>query len=311
MAPPCVRLDLVRKGYGVALGFAGWLALGGGALLLLLWAMQERMTFHPSPIIEATPATFRLTHEDVRIQAPDGPVLAGWWVPGQGSSPVILFLHGNAGNVSHRLFQVRQLHEAGLGLLLLDYRGYGESTGTPTEAGLRIDARAAWDHLTGRLGVPPGRVLLYGESIGSTPALGLALELQGGGAAPAGIILEGAFTSALDMARRAFPFLPMSWILRLKMDNLEAVRRVKLPILFLHGTKDEIVPFTMGRSLYEASASPSKDFFEIPGAMHNSVWTTARDAVRERVRDFALAATGTPRGLTPPDSSEGQNGIVP
>ncbi len=275
----------------MALGLAGWLVLGGGALLLLLWSMQERMTFHPSPVIEATPAAFRLTHEDVRIQAPDGPVLAGWWVPGPPSSPVILYLHGNAGNISHRLFQVRQIHEAGLGLLLVDYRGYGESTGTPTEAGLRSDARAAWDYLTGSLGVPPHRVLIYGESIGSVPALGLALELQGGGPAPAGIILEGAFTSALDMARRAFPFLPMRWILRMKMDNLGAVRHATLPILFIHGTKDEIVPFTMGRSLYEASASPSKEFFEVPGAMHNTVWMTDHDGVRERIRDFALAAT--------------------
>ncbi len=273
----------------MSLGIAGWVALGAGAFLAFLWLMQERMTFHPSRLVETTPAAFGLLHDEVRIHAPDGPLITGWWVPGPPGSPAILFLHGNAGNVSHRLFQLRQLHEAGLGVLLIDYRGYGESTGSPTEAGLKRDARASWDHLTGRLGQSASRTILYGESIGTAPALSLARDLAASGAPAAGIVLEGAFTSALDVARRAFPFLPLSWVLRLEMDNLGAIRQVRLPVLFIHGSRDEIVPLRMGRALYEASASREKEFLEVPGAMHNTVWSTSPDAVREKVRAFALA----------------------
>ncbi|HXI03637.1 MAG TPA: alpha/beta hydrolase [Candidatus Saccharimonadales bacterium] len=283
----------MKKGCIVTAGVLAVVVLGGLALLLLLSAMQERLAFHPSRIIEFTPEDLGLEHADCRIRTADGLRLAGWWVPGPPDAPAVLFLHGNAGNIGHRLEQIRGLHEAGLSVLIVDYRGYGQSTGRPTEGGLYRDAAAAWEYLTRSLGIPARRAIVYGESIGSAPALHLCGN-SGPAGTPAGVVVEGAFTSAPDMAHRALPFLPVRWILRLRMDNLSAVRSLRLPILFIHGTRDEIVPVRMGRALYEASVSPRKEMLEIPGAMHNTVWMTARQEVAGKVGAFARAACGPP-----------------
>lgn len=274
-------------------GVLSVVVLGGLALLLLLSVMQERLAFHPSRTVEFTPKSFGLEYADSRIRTADGVRLAGWWVPGSPEASAVLFLHGNAGNIGHRLDQIRGLHEAGLSVLIVDYRGYGQSTGRPSEAGLYRDAAAAWEYLTGTLGVPASRSIVYGESIGSAPALHLCGN-PGPSGTPAGVVVEGAFTSAADMAHRAFPFLPVRWILRLRMDNLSAVRSLRLPILFIHGTRDEIVPVRMGRTLYEASVSPRKEMLEIPGAMHNTVWMTARQEVARKVGAFARAVCVAP-----------------
>lgn len=269
------------------MGIVATIALGGGAILLLLALMQERLAFHPSTVVEYTPAALGLEFQERRMETADGVVVTGWWVPAAPGSPSVLFLHGNAGNISHRLYHLRHLHEAGLAVHIVDYRGYGRSPGRPTEEGIFLDARAAWEDLTGALDRAPETVIFYGESIGSAPALRLALELGAGRGAPAGLVLEGAFTSALDMARRAFPFLPVGWVLRLKMDNLSAVRRLDRPILFIHGSRDEIVPLRMGRRLYEAASHPGKEFLEVPGATHNTVWLGDAGELAARIAAFA------------------------
>jgi fermentation-respiration switch protein FrsA (DUF1100 family) len=278
---------------------AGSVALGGAVLLLILSLLQERIAFQPSPWIETTPASLGLSYEDCRLTASDGKTITGWWIPAPSppladsagsvpEPPAILFLHGNAGNISHRILHVSHFHRAGFSVLIIDYRGYGESAGSPTERGLQRDARAAWEHLVGQRGVPPGRVILYGESIGSAPALHLTQELAARGEeGPGAVIIEGAFTSAGEMAGRVFPFLPVRWVLRLRMDNLSAVKRIRTPLLSIHGSRDEIVPFRMGRAVHEASISQTKEFFEVDGAMHNTVWLVAGDEVRERIRAFA------------------------
>lgn len=271
----------------MSLGLATALALGGGALLALLFLMQERLAFHPSPVVEFTPAALGLEFQERRMEASDGTALAGWWVPAGPRAPSLLFLHGNAGNISHRLEHLRRLHQAGLSVHIVDYRGYGLSQGHPSEEGIFLDARAAWEDLTGDLGRDPATVLIYGESIGSAPALRLAVELGSGPGSPAGLVLEGAFTSALEMARRSFPFLPVSWILRLRMDNLGAVRRLDRPVLFIHGSRDEIVPVRMGRRLFEAASHPGKELLEVPGAGHNSVWMGGGEQVAGRIAAFA------------------------
>lgn len=305
MALHTIRLTLVRKGYRVAAGLVLSIALAGGLLMGILALLQERMAFHPSRVVEYTPSALGLDYREVRITSADGEALTGWWLPAEPDAPCLLFLHGNAGNISHRLYQLRALRGAGLAVLIIDYRGYGASTGSPSEEGLLLDARAAWEDLTGELGVPPERIVLYGESIGSAPALGLASRLAGSGREPAGLVLEGAFTSALDMARRAFPFLPLRLILRLRMDNRAAIRSLRRPILFIHGTRDEIVPLAMGRELHREAADPRSRMVEVPGAMHNSVWMTDPDGLAEQVAAFAAGITG-PRDAPGEDPAPGR-----
>lgn len=242
-------------------------------VLLFLFAIQDYFIFHPSKVVEIDPARLGIPYEDVSLRTIDGETLAGWFVPAEEPRATVLFLHGNAGNRAHRLHALKGLPEAGLSVLIIDYRGYGESTGSPGEEGLQRDARAAWDHLTRERGLFPGEIVLYGESLGSAPALYLAarLEREGKGG-PAAVILEGAFTSALEMGKRSFPFLPVSWVLRSRFDNLSLIREVTAPTLIIHARRDEIVPIEMARRLHEASASVMKDLREVEPGGHNTLW---------------------------------------
>jgi pimeloyl-ACP methyl ester carboxylesterase len=271
----------------MALRFLVVAAMAGGGSLLGLAFMEERIAFHPSRTIDMTPDAAGLRYEDVQLLTSDGERIAAWWLPVEGSRATILFLHGNAGNICHRLHNLALLCRAGHSVLIIDYRGYGESSGSPSEQGLYLDAIAAWEHLTGSGGIDPGRVFLYGESIGSAPALNLARELlRTGRPGPGGLILEGAFTTAVEMGQRVFPFLPMRLILRMRMDNLGAVAEVDSPTLFLHAARDEIVPIRMGRRLHEASAARVKRFYEVPGAHHNTSWMVAGEEIQQTVSEF-------------------------
>jgi len=292
MAPQCVRLAVMKKGYAMgAFGLLGAAIVAGAGLLLALSFLEERIIFHPSRRIEMTPDILRLPWDDARVTTSDGETIAGWFVPAERHFATILFLHGNAGNVSHRITSLAGLRSSGFSCLIIDYRGYGESTGAPSEAGIVTDARAAWDHLTKTRAIDPTRIVLYGESIGSFPVLSLAREIRrSGGAGPGAIVLEGAFTTALEMGRRIFPFVPLRWVIRSRFDNLGAVKEVDAPTLFIHAGRDEIVPIEMGRRLHESSAARMKEFHEIPGARHNTVWIDGGSRVVRLVRSFAERA---------------------
>lgn len=239
-------------------------------------ALQDRLIFFPEVVLDSTPAALGLPFEEVSLTTADGETIAAWFVaPKPPPAGTVLFLHGNAGNRSHRLHAIDGFVREGFSILLIDYRGYGGSSGDPSAAGLTLDAEAAWKHLTQDRGISIDRIVLYGESIGSVPALRLARRLwKEEKTGPAALVLEGAFTTALEMGRKAFPFLPVSWLLSDPMDNLEAIGDVALPTLFIHGTRDEVVPFAMGRRLHEASPARMKEFRSIEGAGHNDVWLT-------------------------------------
>ena len=258
-------------------------AVSYAGVLLFLFAIQDYFIFHPAGIVDLDPGRLGIRYEDLRIRTSDGETLAGWFVPAGSPRATVLFLHGNAGNIGHRLHALMGLPEAGLSVLIIDYRGYGESTGSPSEEGLYRDAEAAWDHLTGERGLSPGSIVLYGESLGSAPALHLAARLERAGKeGPAAIVLEGAFTSALEMGKRAFPFLPVSWVLRSRFDNLSRIREVTAPLLIIHAAHDEVVPIEMGRRLLEASASRKKKLREVEPGGHNTIWMQgARDLYAE------------------------------
>jgi fermentation-respiration switch protein FrsA (DUF1100 family) len=281
----------VKKDYAGLLRFLGAAVLIGGGALLALGFLEEKFAFYPSRAIEMTPDALGLRHEEVRLDTADGQRIAGWWLPAAEPLATVLFLHGNAGNISHRLHHLMLLHGADLSVLIIDYRGYGESSGSPSEEGLYLDTDAAWKHLTGTKGIDPGRIVLYGESIGCVPALHLARKIRRAGRPhPGALVLEGVFTSALEMGRRVFPFLPIRLILSMKMDNLSAVAEVDAPTLFLHGSDDEIVPIRMARRVFDASPARLKEFYEVPGGMHNTVWMIAGTEITDAIRAFLVRA---------------------
>ena len=250
-------------------------ALGG---LLLLF--ETRFIYFPSRVHEATPAGLGLPCEEARLTAEDGVRLHGWFLPVRGARWTVLLSHGNAGNISHRLDRTLFLQtRLGASVLLYDYRGYGSSEGSPDEPGTYRDARAAYRYLVEQKQVPPARLVLFGESLGSAVSLDLALAHPA-----AALILEAPFTSVPDMARKTI-FFPLAPFVRTRYDNLEKVGRLRIPLLVLQGDHDEVVPLAQGRRLFEAAPGP-KRFFAIPGAGHNDTFVVGGDAYWQAIADF-------------------------
>jgi fermentation-respiration switch protein FrsA (DUF1100 family) len=217
----------------------------------------------------------------VTIHTADGERLHAWWVPARAPSLAhVLLCHGNAGNVGDRVAHLELLSAAGLDVLAFDYRGYGRSTGRPSERGLHLDARAARDALLGRDGVEPSRVIYLGESLGGAVALALALELP-----PSGLILQSAFTSVRDMARLHYPLIPPALVPD-AYPSLRLITALPAPLLVLHGARDAIVPVMHGEALFEAAPGP-KRMHVFPGAGHNDLLAEAGD---EWVRAIAAWA---------------------
>jgi hypothetical protein len=272
------------------------IAIPCGALLLLLFLAQDRFIYIPTRALDGTPAALGLRFEEVSFRAEDGVALHGWHVPAAPEAFTVLLLHGNAGNISHRLDKVAAFSGAGLAVLIVDYRGYGRSEGTPGEEGLFRDARAAWRHLTEERGTPPGQVIVYGESLGCAPALRLAAALQREGAAPAALVLEAPFSSAAEMSRLVLPWLPVAWLLRSRFDNLSLAAQVTVPALVLVGEEDEVVPASMGRRIHAALGSSSKALHVEPGAGHNDLWLGRAGRLASLVERFARERAGTAGG---------------
>jgi fermentation-respiration switch protein FrsA (DUF1100 family) len=194
---------------------------------------------------------------------------------------VLLWFHGNAGNLSHRTQLMFLLADTPARVFIMDYRGYGRSEGKPSEEGLYLDARAAWQYLVGERRVSPDRIVLFGKSLGGAVAVDLATEVD-----PAGVIIQSSFTSVPDMAARHFPFVPKA-LIRTKMDSLSKIPDVTAPKLFIHSTADEVAPFELGRRLYEAAPEP-KRFHQVDGAAHNDTWAVGGRGYFAAIRDFVF-----------------------
>ncbi len=248
-------------------------SLGVMAVLFVLYAVllvgcEKKIIYHPSKFPEGywNPSSMGLNVQDVSFQSEDGIKLHGWFVASPNARATLLWFHGNAGNLSHRLDNIQRLLPLNINIFIFDYRGYGKSEGTPDEIGIYRDSLAAYNKVLELEGVSVDSLFLFGRSLGGICAVETALNN------PArGLILESVFTSASDMSRKIFPLIPLGWAIRSKLDAIGKVPQIKLPKLVLHGDRDEIVPFDLGRKLYDAAADP-KSFYTIEGAGHNDTY---------------------------------------
>jgi fermentation-respiration switch protein FrsA (DUF1100 family) len=271
-------------------------ALYGAACFLLL-LLRDRLIFPVRGEPTGVPAEHGLPDgRAVTITTPDGEQLAAWYFPPRGvetPAGAVLWFHGNAEWVSGFAWLVRELRPARAAMLVVEYRGYGSSTGRATVAGITRDALAAWDWLAARPEIDSLRTVVYGRSIGSGPALHVAAERP-----VAGVIVESGFTSLRGLARRHYPFFP-SALAGSGFDNVATIARVRAPILLVAGQRDAIVPSAMGGALAAAAGGPA-ELWVVPNADHNSVWELGAEAYAERFQAFVARVTDP----TPPDGIE-------
>ena len=254
--------------------------------------MEKSFIFYPTSEIDRTPKEVGLSYEDVTFSAQDGVRLNGWFIPSTEGDLTLLWFHGNAGNISHRLENIRLLHDkVKLHIFIVDYRGYGRSEDSASESGTYMDASAALQYLRSRKDLDPKKIVFYGRSLGAAVAVDLALREE-----PLALIIETPFTSIREMAKLAFPFLPIGPFLRTRYDSLEKIRRVRGPLLVLHGDQDDIVPYEHGQRIFEAAPDP-KEFYTIRGANHNDTFIVGGDPYFAVLKDFIeRAAARQPRG---------------
>lgn len=259
-------------------------ALGYLLILLVLRLSESRMLYVPggSRTLLAPPVDLDLGVRRVTVTASDGVRLVSWAMPvADGAGYWLLMCHGNAGNISEagRPYHYAGLRALGLSLFAFDYRGYGESEGSPSEAGLYRDADAAYHYLRDTLHVPPGRIIVFGHSLGSAVAVELASRVPA-----AGLILDGALTSVVERAQELFPYAPVRWIAASRYPSIERVGKLRIPKLFLHARDDEVVPIAHGRRLYQAAAPP-KRFVELRGT-HGDAFEADSAAYFEAIGRF-------------------------
>ncbi|HEX9593766.1 MAG TPA: alpha/beta hydrolase [bacterium] len=259
-----------------------------GVLVALVYFTQERLLFLPGVPgreIIATPQAIGLDHEAITLTTADGEWLDAWLIPTAKPRATLLFCHGNAGNISHRLDSLRLFHDLGLTTLIFDYRGYGRSTGNPSEEGTYRDAAAAWQYLTQQRHLPPEEIVLFGRSLGAAVAAELATHHR-----PGALILESAFTSVPEMAVTLYPYLPVRWLARLHYPTADYLAATTCPVLVVHSRDDEIIPFTHGQHLFAAAPQP-KQLLELHGD-HNTGFMVSRDTYLAGLDTFLHDALG-------------------
>jgi pimeloyl-ACP methyl ester carboxylesterase len=277
------------------------LAVAACAVLLaigLVMTFEDRFIFFPSKYpdgfwevekLRAVEGEIGPRIEDCFFKASDGIQLHGWFcspvVKGaQERQPVqtemvLLWFHGNAGNISYRYDMIRMLMGLPVRVFIIDYRGYGRSEGSPSERGIYQDGRAAWDYLVSERGVKPENIIIFGKSLGGAVAIDLATQVE-----PAGLIVQSSFTSARDMAARVLPLFP-PFLIHTKLDSIRKIGGVRCTKLFIHSRADEVVPYELGRRLYEAAPEPKK-FYDVEDAPHNSTYIVGGKAYLDALRKF-------------------------
>ncbi len=257
-------------------------ALVYGFMLLFIFLYQSHLLFLPNIAgrnVDATPATVGLAYESLTLTTSDDVELDGWFLPVEQARGVIFFCHGNAGNISHRLDSLLLFHRLGYSVLIFDYRGYGRSQGRPTEAGTYRDAEAAWHYLVDKRRIEPGRIVLFGRSLGAAVAAQLATVQQ-----PGALILESCFTSVPDMAAELYPLFPVRLLSRLRYSVVDSLKKISCPVLVVHSPDDEIIPYSHGERIF-AAARPPKAFLKLRGG-HNEGFLITGPAYAQGLADF-------------------------
>lgn len=248
------------------------IAVAYAAMAMVIFLAQSRLIYYPESgrSVVGTPSDLGLAYESVEVPTSDSETLHGWFVPAPAATGTILFFHGNAGNISHRMEYLLMFYHLGYNTFIFDYRGYGQSSGSPSESGTYLDAQAAWRYLTEKKGIPPATIVLFGESLG--------------GAIAALLVLASVFTSIPDMAAKMYPFLPVRLLSRFEYNTIGYLQAITCPVFVAHSPQDELVPFAHGRALYQAVRG-SKHFLELQGG-HNNGFIFMREEWVEALRKF-------------------------
>ncbi|MGH8617347.1 MAG: alpha/beta hydrolase [Burkholderiales bacterium] len=262
-------------------GWLGSIAVAYLIVVALVWVFQDRLVFFPDLGRDdlATPQTMGLAFDDVQLSTEDGATLAAWWVPRADARGTVVLFHGNAGSIASRIPYAAMFHKLGYATLLVEYRGYGRSTGTPSEAGTYRDAEAAWRYLTETRKLKPERIVVMGESLGGGVATWLAAKYK-----PGALILASSFTSLIDVGADVYWFLPVRLIGRTRYDSLSRMTDIDCPVLVAHSQEDEIIPVSHGQALFLAAPDP-KLFVKLAGG-HNDGFLYVRPEWAEVVGVF-------------------------
>jgi len=253
-----------------------------GSFCLYLFLMQGRMIFYPTGKLIASPADIGLEYESVTLKTSDHIELHGWFVPAREERGALLFFHGNAGNISHRLDSLKIFHDLGLSTLIIDYRGYGRSHGSITEQGTYLDAEAAWRYITEARKIPAQKIVVFGRSLGAAIAANIASRKKVGA-----LMLESAFTSIPDMGAKLYPYAPVRLLSRFRYDTRKFLHSVSCPVLIIHSPHDDIIPFENGLQLYRSAREP-KTILEIQGG-HNEGFLLSGQKYIEGIGKFLTA----------------------
>lgn len=250
------------------------------SLILLIYTryLEKTSLFYPSRNISSFPDQAGLPYEDIFVTTKDGIKLQAWFIPQPKAKSTLIFFHGNAGNIGDRLEKIALFNQLGVNVLIISYRGYGNSEGSPSENGIYLDAQAAYDYLLSRTDINMDNIIVYGASLGGAPAIDLAFHRN-----VKALILDSTFTSAVDMAKVIYPFIPRIF-LSVKLDNASKMQKISCPKLIIHSEDDEIVPYSLGRKLFEISAEP-KIFLDIEGG-HNDGHIVDAEVFTDGIRKF-------------------------
>jgi fermentation-respiration switch protein FrsA (DUF1100 family) len=241
---------------------------------LILYFMQPAFLYRPVRQILCTPGELGLDFEIVAFESADSVQLSGWYVPSEDAELTVLFCHGNGGNMSHRLDSINIFHNLGLSCFIFDYRGYGQSSGKPTEEGTYLDAEAAYEWLKKKKKVSSADIIVFGRSLGASIAAYLAARVE-----VRALIIESCFTSYVDIGKKFYPYMPVRRFARFSYRTIDYVKDVHCPVMIIHSRNDEIVPFEFGLELYEEANEP-KEFIEIFGG-HNDGFLVSSEIYRK------------------------------
>lgn len=257
------------------------LFIASGLLLFNAWfyTQQPNMLFYPDPELDASPIDWGQAYEDVELTTSDNVQLHSWYLPAKEARQVILFFHGNAGNISHRAESLQVFHGLGLNILIVDYRGYGKSGGEASEQGFYRDAMAAWKYLIEQRGYQPQDVIIFGRSLGGAVATQLATKVQA-----KALIIESTFSSVNDMANTVMPLISKLVFSRYKFDTEAIIPQVKSPVLVMHSPDDNVIPYSLGLKVYAAANSP-KYFYKLRGG-HNGGFMESQPGYEQAIKSF-------------------------